>query len=1014
MNKKGQSTILVIGFLVVLVLMVVVFWVLNKVQGITPSGYIDQFRAKVLAQTGLERAIVEFHNNPYVYFVNNNNPIWFYWGKDLNHTNQAENIECASENALCPSFAAGILENVNGKKIGYSAIISRVRESSADLYILKIIDTSSQIYLNGTGSGTINLLNNLGKTLGIDSNLGNRIIHARQNLPNNSFSVKEELKEILKEKEYKKIEPYVTIWGVPNLKVIKPKSFSERAVPVSLGQDIVRLSQLNPGTLDLEPRVPININTAPKPVLVSAIREIAGWYLGLADVTNPGLEGGDEIPANQFSYEKEPILRIGVIREAKIEDKLAERLAELIIKERLSQPFLSWDEFNKFCGRLLAEGVFGPISTPAQRELSQAKADLLKASANPNTDLNKFNPNPTMARLIDKSDITVHTTEFCFQPQGYFEIESTGIVTRLVPKATEISKRKGEFTISGLKKIRQVLKLFDVYQETTQQDFSRGTMSHSAKGYSSHKNKTLQIYPEPDIEEYSEKCSGDGQIMRATLQNNSRNKEKNELLTFQHHFDNGLKADYSAGKPLPVEETGDTGTEVLFKRPNQQSLFNQTGDGPGSVYPDGVYSEAFSCPAYQTENNLVDAYVHERLFGEKRFRGTITFWIKPSRWDAGTTKPRILFSLGEKGAFQPDPVYHYRVYQNMFGLFFFPKDYQVNNWMGTHLNQECQLVWFCDIDKTKRSEPSEYLFVNPIDQSWTKNWVHIGIAWDTNPAPKIWSYNCPNCKGLGKTAWKEGEIICHRCSGRGKITETQIMPGDVAAFFVNGQDVSKYIGASKEKYPPRIIEHINYSASNLLRLGERYNASFWNSSADATIDEVTIQIHEMVSKAREFIINEYRTGRYYKGEGAFTSGLIDFPLSQQKENETLQPEKTPIIPLDSPSRKRYSESSGRTCKCRADWTVYYPSDEERTASPIELQLFDVHDNPLSKVLSQISPSDFEIPLDGISSKQIKYKVFFREKRTDLSIPLLETPVFDDITITFIKSVPQVCESYLMP
>ena len=1003
-HRSGRSIVLVLCFLVILILSAIVFWTLSRVQSITPSGYIDQFRAKILAQTGLERAVSEFHSNPCVYFISDGNEPWIFRGEDSNRNgvldksedqndnNNLDIAECALEKALAPSFAGGIFGKVNDIQLGYTAIISRNTGSLMDLYSLKIIDANSQIYINGNNKGTEKALNNLGRILGIHSALGEKIAETRNKLPSRAFSIKEEIKEIIGEKKYKKLEPYITVWGAANVKVVKPKPFNERPVPCAVGQEIVRVGQMNPGALDIEPRVPVNINTASETVMLSILLDLSGLYLATFDIPgrNPLLSGNDEFRPNRFNYLEPPLLKIGVIKESRLDEKQARGLVKSIVAERRKSPFLSWDQFNKFIDKLVGEEIFGPAKSPVEKETAQAKADLVKANANPNTRLNDFNPNTLLFQLVDKSDLTVYTTEFCFQPQGFFEVESAGIVVRV--DRDKVKKENGKsikYTITGLQKMRQVLKFYDVYYETTQQDFSRGDISGINNTNLVYSGKTLQTYPEPAILDYPDKCTADGQIMKSTTQNMSENKKGNTLLTLKLHFGDKLNASYSAGNPGLIEEM-DTKDKASLARPHNKSLFDSGKEGAGAIYPDGAYSEAFSTPAYGAENNLVDAFAHETLFGEKRFRGTISFWFKPN-YPEYNSKPRTLFSMSQPySAGGKEPM-------DIFSLFLVPANYKSQKWIEIDQLKEPQFVWLCETEESGEKQFSGNIFSNSPEKS--KGWMHIGIAWDTNPSVKTEAYPCPNCRGKGRIVFESLEVLCSKCGGLGRISNSQGKVADMFAFCVNGHDKMQYIDKNREKYLSKISEHINYSENNILRLGARYSEPYWNATLDGTIDEFTVQIHDSTQKAKEFIISEYRSGRYYKGEGVFTSGLIDLGTADSSTN------------------------TKKTLLCRADWTAYSPrSNEKAESSPrtgagfrssqIIVQLLDENNNVLKS--SSFGESVYLAPLANGKAGRIKYCVTFKRQSVNTSEPIIETEVFDDILITLIKPEPQLCESYLMP
>jgi hypothetical protein len=991
MNQSGRSIILVLCFLIILVLSAIVFWTLSRVQSITPSGYIDQFRAKILAQTGLERAVSEFNANPCIYFISDGKEPWIYQGEDLNRNglldkdedqndnDKLDTAECPAEKALSPSFAGGILNKVNNARLGYSAMVSRNTETLVDLYSLKIIDANSQIYINGNSKGTEKALNNLGRILGIGSALGETIAEARNKLTSRAFYVKEEVKEIIGEKDYRKLESYITVWGVANEKVIKPKPFNERPTPCVVDQEIVRVGQLNPGALAIEPRVPVNINTASETALLSILINLSGLYLSTSDITNPLLSGNSEFPPNRFNYTDTPLLKIGVLKEARINERQARILVEAIVSERRKKPFLNWDRFNKFLDKLVGDEIFGPAKSPVEREAAQAKADLVKANANPNTRLNDFNPNPLLFQLVDKSDLTGYTTEFCFQPQGFFEIESVGIVVRINQENIKRENNKdAKYTITGLQRMRQVLKFYDIYYETTQQDFSKGSISEINNTDLIYSGKTLQSYPEPSIGDYAAKCTADGQIMRSTIQNTSVNKKGISLLTLQLHFDDKLNASYSAGNPAMVEDLS-TKDDSSLARPNQKSLFYSGKEGPGALYPDGVYSEAFSSPSYEAENNLVDAFTHENLFGEKRFRETISFWVKPN-YPEYNNKPRTVFSI----------IKPYLVRENesmdIFSLFLMPANYKSQKWIEIDQEKEAQLIWLCEIEKTDQRQFTGNIFSNPLVK--VKDWLHIGIAWDTNPVVKTEAYPCPNCRGKGKIIFEAFEVLCPKCNGLGRISNSQVKAEDMFVFCVNGQDKTKYAYKNREKYLRKISEHINYSEDNLLRLGARHSEPYWNSTLDGTIDEFTVQIHNSTQKAKEFIISEYRNGRYYKGEGVFTSGLIDLGIGD-------------IL-----------TKTEKALLCRVDWTVYFPVTNEKKDLPVKVQLLDENNNTLKN--PPFGDAFYLVPAANGKADKIKYRIVFKRQSVNTSDPIIETEVFDDILITSIKPDPQLCESYLMP
>jgi hypothetical protein len=107
------------------------------------------------------------------------------------------------------------------------------------------------------------------------------------------------------------------------------------------------------------------------------------------------------------------------------------------------------------------------VESPIQQDYaSQALADVLKANFNPNLHLNEINPDENMFMRVDKTDLIVNSTEFCFTAMGHFEIESVGRVLR-----EKIGTTASQFQTVASGKARVVTQLYDAYRETAQREF---------------------------------------------------------------------------------------------------------------------------------------------------------------------------------------------------------------------------------------------------------------------------------------------------------------------------------------------------------------------------------------------------------------------------------------------------------------------------------------------------------------------------------------------------------------
>jgi hypothetical protein len=137
---------------------------------------------------------------------------------------------------------------------------------------------------------------------------------------------------------------------------------------------------------------------------------------------------------------------------------------------------------------------------------SQAMADVIKANFNPNLHLNELNPNASLYTMVDKTDLIKNSTEFCFLSTGYFEIESVGRVLRAEwePDRFHISPyliiNKDSFQennqVMGQRRLKVGVKLWDLYRETVQGDFAKGSYSRNKSQYHTNLNLACESGPE--------------------------------------------------------------------------------------------------------------------------------------------------------------------------------------------------------------------------------------------------------------------------------------------------------------------------------------------------------------------------------------------------------------------------------------------------------------------------------------------------------------------------------------
>lgn len=363
---------------------------------------------------------------------------------------------------------------------------------------LKVVEVNSLIDLNGPEHLAARLLNNLfrtitllvvdtvsnqigAQTLGqnsrgleyradLDGTIGTvdfsappaptdphavQLIKERNKLPGGRFATKDQLFEAIKKlalltlndaDEWLRLQEFITVHAIADVTVVRQDPINPTGPPVR------------------DPRPPVNVNTAPKEVLQAAI--MAGFDF-------PSLPGADHAAKAQNAFD------------------VAESLASIIFQYRLNQAdavltgqgaFKSWSQFETFMGQvagnvntLIPAGVPNDVN---RRAILLANRDRLIAQANPNSRLQRFNPDTTTVRPVDKSQIPYPTAEFTFSGDGLFEITSLGLLsageTRLPPfmAPTEpnrvLSRGGGEIARS---ETVSVVKVFEVLKHTTQEEF---------------------------------------------------------------------------------------------------------------------------------------------------------------------------------------------------------------------------------------------------------------------------------------------------------------------------------------------------------------------------------------------------------------------------------------------------------------------------------------------------------------------------------------------------------------
>lgn len=474
------------------------------------------------------------------------------------------------------------LDEVEPKDSSLSGSMGSLRrgDPATGYFKTKVIDTSAQININGLQDNLAEMLDNLGLALRADPRYennpmfsapneggrritGESILRYRNTLEGNEFETKSQLRNIIGEVNYNQIADFITTksWvdgstyrsgdGVARYTVAQDQSGSSTFNDPNregLRTEVVGSARLSP-----EPRAPININTAPRPVLIAVLMGLAGRRaFPLVQVNHDDimgknrseidLENGSLPPGSEELFLKPAPVWV-YTKPFEIDN--ATRIADAIIARRKSSPFKVWSNalpgqsvggFNEFVNSL-PEGVFpapttitvvNPVdvrgSSRYRNALISGSGDfqdsnqmfrkghptvensfrgakgmskssqwawyydtvrgVLKANFNPNTRINKYNPNATAYAEVDKfglvklsgsgnnaaqsTPVPGHTTEFCFDTNGIFEITT---VAEVALPNLEQALTPGD-RISKIKR-RSIVKVFEVLRHTTQEDFEQ-------------------------------------------------------------------------------------------------------------------------------------------------------------------------------------------------------------------------------------------------------------------------------------------------------------------------------------------------------------------------------------------------------------------------------------------------------------------------------------------------------------------------------------------------------------
>lgn len=476
-RKSSRALVLLVslGILAILAVLGSVFVTLARVESETSANYSLSVRARMLAESGMEFAFARLRDGRSLGRVPYGGEDWNGGGEatgtpdgnaDDFHGNQNGVVEistCDLRYARRPSFFAD--EDGNGlpdllpvreggaiRLRGFSGRLPGTFHDLGDSFVLQVIDTSGLVSINQTGDGYRQFYDNLGTLLLGVTGLGAAIQGGQP------YATVDELmaRGAVTPAQIEVLRPYLTVDAWIDKSVIHPDPQPD--------------SFLRPEALrrldHLEPRAPINVNTADEVVLEACL-------LGLSGYNTDRIVPRKKSFTLSASTARSLAQAIVAARSETFQDvngngryDAGEPFVDRDGNGRFDGPFGTWEQFADFVEGVPGVGSHGHGVGVAA---STWPCDLVLANANPNTRLNCLSPDHQLRRSIDKADLISHTTEFCFESAGRFLIRSLGRITN------------AQFEVVAETEIECGVQMWEVVRLSTQEEFETAT-DRSATG----------------------------------------------------------------------------------------------------------------------------------------------------------------------------------------------------------------------------------------------------------------------------------------------------------------------------------------------------------------------------------------------------------------------------------------------------------------------------------------------------------------------------------------------------
>lgn len=315
-SRRGIVLLMVLGILALMSVLAVSFVQLSRMERAISSSYVQRTRASMIAESGLEYAVARLGDMAGV--ISPEDAEAMRYVEDPVQSGLKHAIKVSFDMADNLADTPSVYDNMR------SGIVGSSLTENGDFYKLAVTEESSKLNLNDTnnpwnidtdpwidGNGDdpdlaagappipnrlAAVVQELGAIL-FDSEITGADIantlfdelqaDSRPNQPGRMFSSMEQIHDllvpaVLTEAEYAQFAANVTIYSWQDPDVLRPTFQFAVTAPDTVPADefdVYMYSDFQTKYFELEPRSPVNVNTASVELLQALIRPVQGWYL---------------------------------------------------------------------------------------------------------------------------------------------------------------------------------------------------------------------------------------------------------------------------------------------------------------------------------------------------------------------------------------------------------------------------------------------------------------------------------------------------------------------------------------------------------------------------------------------------------------------------------------------------------------------------------------------------------------------------------------------------------------